>query len=215
MTNPTMGKTGLVGSAFGHLTVVRLLPERTDGGNRHWECLCTCGSSVVATTGGLNRGRPQSCGCLRAAAVRLANTRHGGSRRSVPAAPEYKAWSGIKRRCLAVTGRDYRNYGGRGIRVCEAWSSSYAAFLAHVGPRPSAKHSIDRIDNDGHYEPGNVRWATRSAQGQNTRRTRLTEDDVHAIRCLRALGISGGWIGRMFRMSSDHVRSIGRGERWA
>ena len=73
-------------------------------------------------------------------------------------------------RCYKAHVREYPNYGGRGIRVCDEWRKSFESFYAHVGPRPSLKYSIDRIDNDGHYEPGNVRWATRSQQNSNTRR---------------------------------------------
>lgn len=85
--------------------------------------------------------------------------------------PEYAAWQHIIQRCRNSKNRGYKNYGGRGIRVCEEWANSYAAFLAYVGRRPSPKHSIDRYpNNDGNYEPGNVRWATQSDQVKNSRR---------------------------------------------
>ena len=84
---------------------------------------------------------------------------------------------GIKSRCLQRTNRGYKNYGGRGIRVCDRWIESFAAFLEDVGPKPGPKYSIDRIDNDGNYEPGNVRWATRIQQARNTRRNRMVTHD--------------------------------------
>lgn len=87
------------------------------------------------------------------------------------AAPEYSAWSALVRRCTNPNNPCYRDYGGRGISVCAEWRS-YDRFLLDVGKRPSPKHSIDRIDNNGDYEPGNVRWATQSEQNRNTRRTR-------------------------------------------
>jgi len=87
--------------------------------------------------------------------------------------PEYRAWANMKTRCYAPSYRGYHNYGGRGIRVADEWRNSFEAFYAHVGPRPSAQHSIDRIDNGGNYEPGNVRWATRNEQQGNKRRKHL------------------------------------------
>lgn len=83
--------------------------------------------------------------------------------------PEYDAWSTMKYRCNCATSASYRNYGGRGIRVCDEWNRSFKAFLRDVGPRPSKEHSIDRINNSGNYEPGNVRWATKAEQGRNRR----------------------------------------------
>lgn len=78
--------------------------------------------------------------------------------------PEYEAWKNMIRRCSDPRVRGWPNYGGRGIAVCAEWRQSFAAFLAHIGPRPTNQHSLDRIKNDGNYEPGNVRWATQAEQ---------------------------------------------------
>jgi len=86
--------------------------------------------------------------------------------------PEYQAWIDLRRRCNEPTVKNYHLYGGRGIRVCPEWDTSFVSFLRHVGPRPTPEHSIHRIENDGHYEPGNVKWATREEQGRN-RQTNL------------------------------------------
>lgn len=94
--------------------------------------------------------------------------RHGMDR-----SPEQRAWIGMRQRCLNPNKREYPHYGGRGITVCKEWLSSFEAFFAHVGPRPSPKHSLDRIDVNGNYEPGNVRWATQKEQIENTRVVRL------------------------------------------
>lgn len=95
---------------------------------------------------------------------------HRQSPRGRPS-PEYRVWASMVQRCTNPARRGYDRYGGRGIRVCVAWVASFEAFLRDVGPRPSLKHTLDRIDNDGHYEPGNVRWATSKEQRDNTSQT--------------------------------------------
>lgn len=93
--------------------------------------------------------------------------------------PEYEAWCGMIARCYRKTVRSYRFYGARGVQVCPEWRKSFSNFFDHVGPRPSPSHSLDRVNSNGHYEPGNVRWATSLQQGQNTSRVRfLTKDNV-------------------------------------
>lgn len=87
--------------------------------------------------------------------------------------PEYRIWSNMITRCTNVKRSDYKNYGGRGIKVCNSWRESFEAFYRDIGKRPSKMHSIDRIDVDGNYEPGNVRWTLRAAQNQNQRIKKL------------------------------------------
>lgn len=84
--------------------------------------------------------------------------------------PEYRAWRHANQRCHYARHPQFASYGGRGIRMCDEWRKDFTAFLRHVGPRPSKDHSLDRIDNDKGYEPGNVRWATRSEQARNRRK---------------------------------------------
>lgn len=88
---------------------------------------------------------------------------------------EYKIWEGIKQRCLNPNERGYPKYGGRGIKVCDEWAASFQAFFDYVGYRPGPEFTIDRIDNDGNYEPGNVRWATARQQSANQRPRRKPE----------------------------------------
>lgn len=92
------------------------------------------------------------------------NTTHGMFR-----TPEHNAWTNMKQRCLNPSCPVWKHYGGRGITVCQEWVESFEAFYADVGPRPAKGFSIDRIDNEGHYEPGNVKWATRREQRTNQR----------------------------------------------
>lgn len=100
------------------------------------------------------------------------STRHG-----LTNTPEYTAWRSMIARCTIPSASHYAEYGGRGIRVCEHWRRSFLAFFGHVGARPSATHSLDRIDPNGHYEPGNVRWATRQEQSRNQRSNRMLTID--------------------------------------
>lgn len=108
-------------------------------------------------------------GVVKGTATRQANAKGNHGR------PEYAVWSAMTQRCLNPRNKAYHRYGGRGVRVCKSWQGrgGFERFLADVGPRPSMQHSIDRIDNDGHYEPGNVRWATTAEQNANTSRVRL------------------------------------------
>jgi hypothetical protein len=133
-----------------------------------WFCLCECGNRTIVRAAALKNGNTKSCGCLsRETASRRASERN--RRHGMRYTPEYQAWKGMIGRCHRPSDPAYPGYGGRGIVVCEEWRSSFVAFFSHIGPRPSPQHSLDRLDNDKGYEPGNVRWATR-VQQQNNRR---------------------------------------------
>lgn len=144
----------LIGRTYGRLTVTSRSTNSRHGGSR-WNCACACGQRVVTAGGDMHSGRTKSCGCL--------VLKHGRS-----STPEYRAWLSMRDRCSNQNHPQYANYGGRGITVCERWLS-LELFLSDVGPRPTPKHSIDRIDNDGNYEPSNVRWSDRQTQSENRR----------------------------------------------
>lgn len=156
----------LTGRTFGRLTVESFL-HRDGCREPVWHCRCACGKTRTAKAYKLLNGRSTSCGCLTLERISVANKRHGLSRTA-----EHKCWQGIISRCCVPTDPHYENYGARGIRMCERWRQSFETFMEDMGPRPSPAHSIDRIDNDGHYEPGNCRWATMAEQSLNKRNTR-------------------------------------------
>lgn len=164
-----MRKFSLVGQRFGKLVVVE--PSYKRSNHRTWRCQCDCGKFITTPTSGtLRRGNTTSCGCSRG----ISNTKHGHARRG-EFSSEYSSWAGMLARCRDPKHVSFRHYGGRGIVVCDAWRDSFETFLADMGRRPSAKHSLDRKNNDGNYEPGNVRWSTELEQAQNTSNVRLIE----------------------------------------
>lgn len=131
-------------------------------GNTYWVCLCECGSKVVVSLPHLTTGHTQSCGCRRAER----NYRHGNSGHRWKTGA-YRSWDGMVQRCTNPNNSGYKNYGGRGIRVCGEWLD-FRNFLRDMGDRPKGM-SLDRINVDGNYEPNNCRWATQSEQNHNRR----------------------------------------------
>lgn len=160
------------GQRFGRLVVVGF--SHTKRWRAYWYCRCACGTVKSIRGDSLRSGRIVSCGCynreIRIPASVAASTTHGMS-----GTPEHNAWKAMKGRCDNPNNREYPYYGGRGIQVCARWRESFETFYADMGPRPSRKHSLDRIDNDGDYSPDNCRWATRIMQANNKSSNRILE----------------------------------------
>ncbi len=185
MAQPTPNITGI---RFGHLLVL-CRHETLPRGKRDawWLCRCDCGKEKPVRSTCLRRGTTKTCGC---AYRRWPNSlRHGHGRRGQQSA-EFKAWCGMRQRCSNPKDPGWKNYGGRDISVCTQWKDSFEQFFADVGRKPSPSHSLDRINNDGDYEPQNCRWATAAEQNRNTRMKRIEQFTNDA---LRAEIIRRGW----------------------
>lgn len=135
---------------------------------------CVCGNTTLKDISQVNSGKYKSCGCMNQDYRKQSKTIHGHSRaKGRKESPEYNSWRAMKERCLNVNSKSYKDYGGRGIRVCKRWQVSFAAFLEDMGPKPTPNHSIDRINNDWGYTPSNCWWATRVQQNNNQRPRQL------------------------------------------
>jgi hypothetical protein len=197
----------LTNRIFGRLTVLRLA-GRGKRGQAQWFCHCSCGNKEIIVAGNsLSTGSTRSCGCLHKDVM----TKHGHAGKRTP---EYRSWESAIRRATCETDEHHPNYGGRGITVCPEWrgKNGFANFLAHLGPR-SKGTTLDRINPDGNYEPGNVRWAPPTVQTRNRRCTKLDENKVLEIRKLAASAARAS-IAKQFGISLSAVHDVMSGRRW-
>lgn len=151
----------LTGKKFGRWTVISRAPGNPNNSATYWLCDCQCGRRVAVNSSHLRRGKTLSCGCLRNELLRVDEP--------VNKHPLYVTWLGIKTRCFNADHPSYLNYGARGITMAPQWKDDFEQFVKDVGEKPSPKHTLDRIDNDCNYEPGNIRWATATEQAANRR----------------------------------------------
>lgn len=170
-TPPPKQLKTVAGKRFGRL-VATTFAGRTRLSNGalhyHWKCVCDCGNETVVTTTNLKTGHTQSCGCLhkeRAAKVTGDRSRTHGKTHT----RAHRIWAMMKDRCNNPKSTSYPNYGARGIKVCDRWANSFELFHQDMGDPPSMNHTLDRIDNDGNYEPSNCKWSTSAEQASNTR----------------------------------------------
>jgi len=195
---------GFIGSKWGMLTVVGKSTKRMST-YVLYNCVCDCGGETLATMPWLKRGQKKSCGCQRFVGRDKAcesNRTHGMSTTTT-----YKTWQSMRQRCENPNNDQYENYGGRGIRVCERWSS-FENFLEDMGERPK-NHTIDRIDSNGDYTPENCRWATSKAQSNNRRdsiKVKVGEDWVTVIEAANILGLTESGIRHRYRRGAMEIR---------
>lgn len=163
-----MRKTEMIGKKFGQFLVLKEVEKKNN--KRAFLCRCSCKKEYIVMGDNLRSGNSTQCMSCSSKIKGGKYRTHGMTNTRV-----FKVWAGIKDRCRNTNCPLYKNYGGRGISVCDRWFNSFEAFLKDMGEPPSLKHQIDREDNDGNYEPGNCRWVTSEVQQNNRRNNVLIE----------------------------------------
>lgn len=158
-----MFKIEMVGQKFNRLTV--MLDVGYSHGQQSYLCECECGNKLVTAGQRLRNGQTKSCGCLARETSKANNYKHGKAGTAI-----YRTWSNIKNRCRNKNHRNYKDYGGRGVDICDEWFNSFEQFYKDVGDIPEGM-SLDRIDNNKGYSKSNCRWATKAEQSKNRRNT--------------------------------------------
>lgn len=210
-------RLSIVGERRGRLEVLEMI---YGGRNARVRCRCDCGGEIVALAYNFRNGNTASCGCLaqehrsaqgrRQGAIQgKLNATHGMSR-----TPTYIAWLEARKRCFNPKNKRYPYYGARGITMCQRWAESFDAFLADMGKRPDSALSLDRINNEGNYEPGNCRWATKLTQARNTRRVRTTWAGACEMRSRHAAGERLTDLAREFGMCHSNAQMIVTFKTW-
>lgn len=180
----------LTGNQYGRITVVSFV------GKRRWLCRCSCGNEKIIYSSNLTRGITNSCGCLARERASIKNSSHGYTRGYRPKS-EYTTWQCMNHRCHNPSWINYFDYGGRGIYVCDRWrfgeggKSAFECFIEDMGDKPTAKHTLDRIDSNLPYGPTNCRWATRREQSRNRRSNRIVSFRGEKMLLIDALTASG------------------------
>lgn len=165
-----------IGNTYNRLTIISSDVVICNGRKRtYYVCLCSCGKYTTVEHYKLIYGTTKSCGCLRISKIKQLNLNHNDCNSKI-----YNIWAGIKQRCLNINSKSYKHYGGRGINIYEPWINDFAAFRDYVGKRPNGM-TIDRIDNNKGYIPGNIRWANSKVQSNNRRCNIKIQDENSVI----------------------------------
>lgn len=170
-----------------------------------WIAKCECGKTKLVNAGDLVSGRTNSCGCIKSNMLKAKNTTHGKTGHYC-----YSGWRGMIQRCTDANHKQWKDYGGRGIKVCERWQNSFANFLEDMGERPDGME-LDRINNDGDYEPGNCRWISRNRNSKNKRSNVLITwngETKCATEWDESLGLAKGVVGHRLKKGWSVEKAI-------
>lgn len=199
----------LTGQVFGRLTVIERDYSKN---NTSWLCKCECDKIKSTRGNALKSGKTKSCGCLNKELSDARKYKHGLNRTK-----EHVSWCHIKQRCYNTKDKNYHSYGGRGITLFEEWINNPKAFIDYIKSLENygvEKLSLDRINNDGNYEPGNLRWATRKEQARNRRNITITIETAREIRLL-SKNISMKEISRLLNIRYSTVISVVNNKIWS
>lgn len=202
-----------IGARYGRLTVLSLT-DRTDSSGRYYSCQCDCGVITEVRGSHLRRGNSRSCGCLKAE-MAARNARATAKRDGASTHPLYYCWHAMVARCHNPRNPSYKNYGGRGITVCERWRDDPFMFYLDMGERPTGL-TLERKNNDEGYHPSNCVWATRTEQQNNRRRpkpSKITDDELREIKRLHAAGTSQVQLSKDFKVTQSTISRYLSGKR--
>jgi len=202
----------MIGKRFGRLTITSDAPH--EKGHRSFICKCDCGRSKKVRFGHLKSGDTKSCGCLQKELMSKRTMTHGLSLKNGKETRLHRIWENMKARCLTETHQSYKNYGDRGIMVCDEWLDYKVFYDWAMSNGYKNNLTIDRVDNDGDYTPDNCKWVKKGHQGRNQRSTKLTIDDARDIRCLSSQGYSQQRIADIYGISKWHIQNIIKNRRW-
>lgn len=197
----------IIGQRFGKL---RVLSFHHTAANRvaYFLTQCECGGEKITSISRLRNGSARSCGCLARSQVAALKRTHGMTN-----SREFTSWKDARARCSRKTRPEYPHYGGRGIRVCDAWNASFEQFYRDMGPCPDGM-TLERMNVNGNYEPGNCVWASPAIQARNKRNSKLRQADVDEIRRLYDGGTPRTLIAQQFDISPAYVGSIAQFKVW-
>lgn len=203
----------MIGSRFGRLVVIETMSSHN---KKHLlaRCVCDCGNIKTIRLSRLKSGDTKSCGCLRKEHMAKVSTRHGLSTVNGKETRLHRIWANMKDRCLLGSHFAYKNYGGRGICVCDEWLDYLSFHDWAMSNGYKSNLTIERKDNDGNYDPSNCCWVEKCQQGRNQRTTKLDGVKVKRIKEYLSVGIRRQEIADQFHVSKSHINNIASGHRW-